>query len=33
MKWRDTALIVGGWVLLCFGTGAVFSFVAQSLSV
>jgi|AraplaMF_Col_mLB_1032019.scaffolds.fasta_scaffold33542_4 hypothetical protein len=33
MNLRDGALIVGGWVLLCFGTGALYSLVAQSLSI
>lgn len=33
MTLRDTALILGGWVVLCITSGAVLSFVVQSSSV
>ncbi len=33
MTLRDTALILGGWVVLCVTSGAVLQLVAQSLSV
>lgn len=33
MTLRDTALILGGWLVLCIGSGAVLSLVAQSLSI
>lgn len=33
MTLRDTALILGGWVVLCVTSGAVLSLVAQSLSI
>jgi len=33
MTLRDTALILGGWVVLCVTSGAVLSLLAQTLSV
>ncbi|CAG9186215.1 hypothetical protein LMG32289_06313 [Cupriavidus pampae] len=33
MSWRDSALIVGGWVALCVVSGALLSLVAQTLSI
>ena len=33
MSLRDSALILGGWVMLCMTSGAVLSLVAQSLSI
>lgn len=33
MSLRDSALILGGWVVLCLTSGAVLSVVAQSLSI
>ncbi|CAG2158468.1 hypothetical protein LMG31506_06390 [Cupriavidus yeoncheonensis] len=33
MSLRDSALILGGWVVLCMTSGAVLSLVAQSLSI
>lgn len=33
MTLRDTALILGGWVVLCLTSGAVLSLVAQNLSI
>ena len=33
MTLRDTALILGGWVVLCLTSGAVLALVAQTLSI
>jgi hypothetical protein len=33
MTLRDSALILGGWLVLCLTSGAVLSLVAQSSSL
>ncbi|CAG2135264.1 hypothetical protein LMG19282_01054 [Cupriavidus campinensis] len=33
MSLRDSALILGGWVVLCIASGSLLSVVAQSLSI
>lgn len=33
MSLRDSALILGGWVVLCLTSGVALSLVAQSLSI
>lgn len=33
MSLRDSALILGGWVMLALGSGALVSLVAKSLSI
>ncbi len=31
MRWRDTALILGGWVGLCLASGSLITLIGQAL--